>query len=140
VSFDEAKGFCEARDKRLPTGDEWEWAIVGAAPAPIFPWGQKAPVGGTICWGKPYKRPSTCLPGTFAKDTTRDGIVDMAGNLSEWVVEGTAEKPWRRLRGASWYAIDDAYVQESMWGFESTSTRSEVFGFRCARDATPAPP
>jgi formylglycine-generating enzyme required for sulfatase activity len=140
VSFDEAKGFCAARDERLPTGDEWEWAIVGAAAAPAFPWGQTAPAGGDLCWGKPYKRSSTCLPGEIARDTTRDGIVDMAGNLSEWVVEGTAERPLRRLRGASWYSIDDGYVQASMWGFDSTSTRSEVFGFRCARDAASARP
>lgn len=137
VSFDEAKGFCAARDKRLPTGDEWEWAIVGDRPAPVFPWGATAPEGEDLCWGKPFGRPSTCLPGSFARDTTRDGVVDMTGNLSEWVVEGTPERPRARLRGASWYAIDDGYVQASMWGFESPSTRSEVFGFRCARDAAP---
>ena len=139
VSFDEAKGYCAARDKRLPTGDEWEQAIVGDAPAPVFPWGRTAPEGGDLCWGKPYKRPSTCLPGSFPRDTTRDGVVDMTGNLSEWVIEGTPERPRPRLRGASWYSIDDGYVQAAMWGFESTSTRSEVFGFRCAKDAAPRP-
>jgi formylglycine-generating enzyme required for sulfatase activity len=136
VSFDEAKGYCQSYDKRLPTGDEWEWAAVANKPVPVFPWGQKAPAGGDLCWGKPYKRSLTCLPGSYAPDTTRDGVVDMAGNLSEWVVEGTAEKPLRRLRGSSWYAIDDGYIEAALWGFESTSTRSEVFGFRCARDVS----
>lgn len=135
VSFDEAKGYCAAHDRRLPTGDEWEWASVADAPAPVFPWGRQGPEGEELCWGHPFRRPSTCLPGSFDRDRTRDGIVDMAGNLSEWVVEGTAERPLPRLRGASWYAVDDGYVQAAMWGFDSTSTRSEVFGFRCAKDA-----
>lgn len=134
VSFDEANGYCQSRGKRLPTGDEWEWAAMADKPSPMFPWGPMAPDGEQLCWGRPYKRPSTCLPGTFAKDTTRDGVVDMAGNLSEWVIEGTPESPRRRLRGSSWYAIDDGYIQASLYGFESTSTRSEVFGFRCAKD------
>jgi formylglycine-generating enzyme required for sulfatase activity len=136
VSFDEAKGYCQARDKRLPGGDEWEWAAVGAGSIPVFPWGPRAPEGGELCWGVPYKRPSTCLPGTYPKDTTRDGVVDMTGNLSEWVIEGTPEKPRARLRGSSWYAIDDGYVEASLWGFDSTSRRSEVFGFRCAHDVS----
>ena len=135
VSFEEAKGFCAARDKRLPTGDEWEWAVAADKPAPIFPWGPRAPEGTDLCWGKPYRRSLTCLPGTFPHDVTRDGLVDMAGNLSEWVVRGTPEKPRSQLRGASWYSLDDGYVQAAIFGFESTSTRSEVFGFRCAKDA-----
>lgn len=139
VSFEEAKGFCAARGKRLPSGDEWEWAAMGDRPAPIFPWGTKAPEGEELCWGRPYKRPSTCVPGSYRNDTTRDGLVDMTGNLSEWVVEGTAQRPLPRLRGASWYSIDDGYVQAAMFGFDSTSTRSEVFGFRCAKDPSPAP-
>lgn len=139
VSFDEAKGYCEARGKRLPTGDEWEWTAVGNKPAPIFPWGPQAPGGEELCWGRPYKRPSTCLPGTYPKDTTRDGVVDMAGNLSEWVVTGSADKPWRGLRGSSWYAIDDGYIEAALWGFDSTSSRSEVFGFRCAKEAAASP-
>lgn len=132
VSFDEAKGYCESRGKRLPSGDEWEWAAVGNKPAPVFPWGALAPAGEELCWGRPYKRPSTCPPGSYAKDTTRDGVVDMAGNLSEWVVAGTAERPQPQLRGSSWYAVDDGYIEAALWGFESTSSRSEVFGLRCA--------
>ncbi|MEZ4296274.1 MAG: SUMF1/EgtB/PvdO family nonheme iron enzyme [Polyangiaceae bacterium] len=135
VSFDEAKGFCAARGKRIPTGDEWEWAVVGDKAAPIFPWGQHAPHGTDLCWGEPYKRSLTCIPGSFPPDTTRDGVVDMTGNLSEWVLDTFVTPPRPQLRGSSWYAIDDGYVQASLWGFESTSGRSEVFGFRCAKDS-----
>ena len=138
VSFDEAKGYCEVHGKRLPTGDEWEWAAVGDKPAPIFPWGARGPEGDELCWGKPYRRSLTCLPGTFPRDVTRDGVVDMAGNLSEWVTWTTPKRVRPQLRGASWYSLDDGYVQAAIFGFESTSSRSEVFGFRCAKDA-PAP-
>jgi len=133
VSFDEAKGFCEAHGKRLPTGHEWEWAAIASLPVPIFPWGSRGPEKDELCWGRPWKRPSTCAPGSNPTDTTRDGVVDMAGNLSEWVIEGTPERPRSRLRGASWYSIDDGYVEAALFGFESTSKRSEVFGFRCAQ-------
>lgn len=140
VSFDEAKGYCQSHDRRLPTGDEWEWAVAGDKAAPIFPWGPAPPAAGELCWGRPYSRPSTCVPGSIPKDTTRDGVVDMAGNLSEWVIEGPPEKPLSRLRGANWFSIDDGYVQAALWGYESLSSRSEVFGFRCARSVGAASP
>jgi len=135
VSFDEAKGYCQSHDRRLPTGDEWEWAAIGDKPAPVFPWGPAAPAKEELCWGRPFSRPSTCLPGAIAHDRTRDGVLDMAGNLSEWVNEGTPDKPLARLRGANWFSIDDGYVEAALFGFETLSSRSEVFGFRCAREA-----
>ncbi|MFO0588640.1 MAG: SUMF1/EgtB/PvdO family nonheme iron enzyme [Polyangiaceae bacterium] len=140
VSYDEAAGFCAAREERLPTGDEWEWTALGDKPSPIFPWGPAAPEGEELCWGRPVRRPSTCLPGALAKDTSRDGVVDLAGNVSEWVNDGTPEKPLRHLRGASWYAVDDGYIQAALFGFDSTSSRSEVFGFRCAAAVTDSAP
>jgi formylglycine-generating enzyme required for sulfatase activity len=59
----------------------------------------------------------------------------MAGNVSEWVMGTNGGKKYPALRGASFWAVDDGYVKAAMWGFESPAKRSEIFGFRCVKDA-----
>jgi sulfatase modifying factor 1 len=131
VSAAEAATYCAARGGRLPTEGEWEWAARGGDAARPFPWGAEAPVGLELCWGKPQTREHTCLPGSVARDTSAHGVKDLAGNLSEWVTS-LDPKHTHKLRGASWYAVDDGYIRGALEGFESTSRRSEVFGLRCA--------
>ncbi|MFO0552391.1 MAG: SUMF1/EgtB/PvdO family nonheme iron enzyme [Polyangiaceae bacterium] len=131
VSFGEAESFCAAQEKRLPTGDEWEWAARGArVPSP---WG--SPVAkDEICWGKPKKRAGTCAVETFEKDKTAAGVRDLGGNVSEWV------RPPQRSKhpaavwayGASWYAIDDGYARAALGGVQMPARRAETVGFRCA--------
>lgn len=140
VSYDEATAYCTAYGKRLAREEEWEWAIRGGAKAMRYPWGQFDAHEEELCWGKPhkgrpFKRAGTCEVGSHPRDTTPDGIVDMAGNVSEWVVGTAGGKPYPSLRGASFWAVDDGYVKASMWGFDSPAKRSEIFGIRCVRDA-----
>jgi len=140
VSYNEAAAYCKAYGKRLAREEEWEWAVRGGPKAMRYPWGRFDAHAEELCWGKPhkgrpFKRAGTCEVGSHPLDKTPDGVVDMAGNVSEWVV-GTAEgKPYPSLRGASFWAVDDGYVKASMWGFDSPAKRSEIFGIRCARDA-----
>lgn len=142
VSFDEAKAYCLAHDKRLPREEEWEWAARGGPKAMRYPWGALDAAADELCWSRPHKkrlgkRGSTCKVGSFPTDQTPQGIYDLAGNLSEWV-EGTGKKQsYAALRGASFWSVDDGYVKAALWGFDSPAPRSEVFGFRCAKNAGP---
>lgn len=142
VSFDEAKAYCAAYDKRLPREEEWEWAARGGPKALRYPWGAADAAADELCWSRPHqkrlsKRGSTCKAGSFPMDKTPDGIFDLAGNLSEWVIGTSQKRHYAALRGASFWAVDDGYVKAALWGFDSPAPRSEVFGFRCAKDPHP---
>ncbi len=140
VSYDEATAYCAAYGKRLPLQEEWEWAVRGGSKAMRYPWGQLDAHAEELCWsklhkGRLFKRASTCLGGSHPLDTTPDGVQDMAGNVSEWVIGTNGGKTYPALRGASFWAVDDGYVKAAMWGFESPAKRSEIFGVRCVRAA-----
>ena len=141
ISYKEAEAYCAAYGKRLPLEEEWEWAVRGADRAMRYPWGRFDAHAEELCWGKPhkgrpFKRASTCIVGSHPLDTTPEGIQDLAGNVSEWVVGTSQGRTYSSLRGASFWAVDDGYVKASMWGFDSPAKRSEVFGVRCIRDAS----
>jgi formylglycine-generating enzyme required for sulfatase activity len=139
VSYDEAAAYCKVYGKRLPTEQEWEWVARGGPKAMRYPWGQLDAFADELCWSKlhalrRYKRGSTCAGGSHVLDTTPDGVQDLAGNVSEWVVGTASGRTYSALRGASFWAVDDGYVKAALWGFGSPAKRSEIFGFRCAAD------
>lgn len=145
ISYDEATAYCTAYGKRLPKEEEWEWAVRGGAKAMRYPWGILDAHGEELCWakphkGRPFKRANTCAVGSHPLDTTPEGVQDMAGNVSEWVVGTSGGRAYPTLRGASFWAVDDGYVKASMWGFDSPAKRSEIFGVRCARDVRSVEP
>ncbi|APR76348.1 Hypothetical protein A7982_01695 [Minicystis rosea] len=138
VSIGEAEAYCAAHDKRLPTGDEWEWASRGGPSRTPSPWGT-AVATNQICWGKPYKRAGTCNPTQFPTDKTPQGIYGMGGNLTEWTRKPARDRTHADMRwayGASWYAIDDGYARAALGGVQMPAKRAETVGFRCARDLT----
>lgn len=139
VSYEEAVAYCKAQNKRLPHEEEWEWAIRGGPKAMRYPWGILDAHAEELCWAKPhkdrtFKRSNTCAVGSHPLDTTPEGVQDMAGNVSEWVVGTSGGRTYPTLRGASFWAVDDGYVKGAMWGFDSPAKRSEIFGVRCAQD------
>lgn len=142
VSFEESEAYCKAYTKRLPTADEWEWASRGAKPKQPYPWGY-AVAWDQLCWAKPDVKSGTCASGAIKSDVTAQGIVDLGGNVSEWVSGEVDEKgvlkAVRLVFGASWYSMDDGYVRAAMGGVEMPSERNEVVGFRCAKDVDTAP-
>lgn len=140
VSYEEATAYCAAYGKRLPYEEEWEWAARGGPKAMRYPWGKLDARADELCWsrlhkGRPFKRGGTCLGGSFPLDTTPEGVQDMAGNVSEWVIGTEGGRRYPALRGASFWAVDDGYVKAALWGFDSPAKRSEIFGVRCVQDA-----
>ncbi|NUP04917.1 MAG: SUMF1/EgtB/PvdO family nonheme iron enzyme [Polyangiaceae bacterium] len=134
VSFDEAAAYCGAHDKRLPSGDEWEWAATSGPEVRPSPWGTPI-VKDEICWGKPKKRAGTCARGSHPIDLTAQGVAEMGGHVSEWTTppkRSSTKNPVRWIYGASWYAIDDGYARAGVGGMQMPARRAETVGFRCA--------
>lgn len=140
VSWEGARQYCTEQKKRLPSETEWLVAAHYGDTAYPFPWGPKAP----SCEGVTLDRQTNgrCQAhgvgpqevGQSAEDRTPEGIFDLAGNVSEWVVSRSGVNAAARYLalGGTW-ALETAKwrarfpVPDGRFGSDR--------GFRCATDA-----
>ena len=155
VSWEEAQTFCEWRDARLPTEAEWEYAFRGAAGL-IYPWGNE--FDGThlnYCdanCGQSHADqrfndsfPLSAPVGSFPQGVSPLGLLDMAGNVSEWVADwfgdfstgaevdprGPANGTEKLIKGCSWFS-HPTYCRGALRASVGPDTRYDYLGFRCA--------
>jgi formylglycine-generating enzyme required for sulfatase activity len=151
VSWRLARAYCQSVGGDLPTEAQWEY-VASAAGRPfktLYPWGNDEPT----CARTPYDRldqagdPSDCAltlkvaPGPVAlatgaaidgttSDVTPLGVVDMAGGLSEWVLDSAAP-----YDGACWGAA--SLTSPRCW--EENATHRVIRGMSWADEVmTPA--
>lgn len=79
VTHDEAKAYCQAQGKVLPTEQELELAARGRE-GRKFPWGD-ATTGSRACFDR--KKEGTCEVGAFPDGATPEGVLDLVGNVAE---------------------------------------------------------
>ena len=167
INWTDAKAFCEARGKRLPTEAEWEKAARGPD-ANIYPWGNKFDPT-RVNFGK--SRKATEPVDALSEGASYYGVYNMAGNVFEWVADwydpqyygrletmvnptGPAEPIWlggtgtyvdrltvgekRVIRGGSWIAPKNTVRStHRFWNHPQNNSYGVGLGFRCAKDAAP---
>lgn len=115
VPWAEANRYCLWQGKRLPTEAEWEMAAgwdAGRGAKLLWPWGND-PAAGQANLG-PNSVGEATVGGAFPRDRSPFGLLDMGGNVSEWVFD--------------WYKVDYYRVADDTNPVGPTHRRGEGTG------------
>jgi formylglycine-generating enzyme required for sulfatase activity len=144
VTWDQAQGYCNWVQGRLPTEAEWEKAARGTN-SNVYPWGNNDPTCDLLNFG--YCSGRTSDVNAFSQGVSPYGLYDMAGNVFEWVEDWYSETYYgqapalnpmgpqsgekRSIRGSSFETASDQ-IPSAIRHYGPQGYHSRDVGFRCA--------
>lgn len=128
VNFLQAQRYCDSVGGRLPTLYEWEAAATGIERR-LYPWGNSFSND-----DNPYIDPilnTTKSCGKVTSTSTPNGIHDLSGNVSEWVL---SDQPGV-IKGGNGFDKDSILSSLNLsYRTAHPKTKSKQIGFRCIFD------
>jgi eukaryotic-like serine/threonine-protein kinase len=102
IDYDIARGYCRYMGKDLPTVDQWQKAFRGGLSLlggkPNSAAARATPAGEPLVLGR-----DLAPVGKHPGDVSPYGVVDLAGNVSEWSLDRSDKyEGLRRIHGGSW--------------------------------------
>lgn len=145
INWYQARSYCEAVGKQLPTEAQWEYAARRET-GDIYPWGQNIPTWSRAVFSRnPYQGTEPVC----SKPKGGKGLCDAAGNVQEWVNDcykpdsygqrksqkrfgsESCSSRIKVIRGGSlWSDGEQLRVSDRQWGLARSGFQE--FGFRCA--------
>jgi formylglycine-generating enzyme len=149
VTWYGAQAFCQAIGRRLPTEAEWERAARGDLEY-IYPWGNTWDPNNSA--SRRSTSQTKVAAGSLAAGASPYGVLDMAGNVAEWVSDwyspsyygrpeaagpdpaGPATGTEKVTRGGSWDTVP-FFTRTVHRQSRDPLSPTAAIGFRCVADA-----
>ena len=129
IEWIQAYKYCKWAGKRLPNELEWEAAARGNS-TNTWPWGNDYLPQNANTFGKEDGYLFAAPVASFPMGASPFGVMDMSGNVWEWVK--TESKSSHLVKGGGW----TSYTNQSKISFRNSvnaKLKNPTFGFRCAR-------